>query len=257
MFMPLKCSMDISIEAWLQLFSGVAAVIVAIMAIIHGNRNSRKAIQQQNRILEYQNNEKKLDECRKCLSDNMDLLNEVEIFSPLVSMNHTDYSRTKHEIASRKSMIYTCDMRFRYLFESVDVTPLIVEYRKHWNLGTSQLTLVLDTMMEYVNYLSEFASNIEISKNLRQQISLYERMSEVDSNNSSSYLNEITKLQKEQSQLKEFLSHNKERVDMYMTSIQSRLDDLRIHTIDLHQLTMKVIAEKEKQVNLYLNHKYC
>ena len=61
MHLPLNCRMDISLDSWMQLFSGLAAVVVAIMAIIHGNKNSRKAIQQQNKILEYQHNEKKLD----------------------------------------------------------------------------------------------------------------------------------------------------------------------------------------------------
>ena len=117
--MPLNCSMDISIEAWTQLFSGLAAVIVAIMAIIHSNKNGREIIQQQNRILEYQHNEKRLDEYRKCLTDNMELLNAVEAYSPLVSICHSDYPRTKHEIVSHKSRIYTCDLRYRYFANSV------------------------------------------------------------------------------------------------------------------------------------------
>lgn len=202
--MPLNCLMDISPDSWMQLFSALSAVVVAIMAIIHSNKNNRRAIQQQNRILEYQHNETKLDEYRKCLTDNMELLNAVEAYSPVVSICHSDYSRIKHEIVSHKSRIYTCDLRYRYLFESSGSTPIIQEYRKCWDLSTAQLSLGLDTMMEYVNYLSEFASKIEIMKNLRQQVTLYERMSEVDTNNSSSYLNENTKLQQEQDKLSKF-----------------------------------------------------
>lgn len=244
--------MNISPDSWIQLISGLAAVVVAIMAIIHGNKNSRKAVQQQNRILVYQHNEKKLDEYRKCLTDNMNLLNAVETYSPLVSVRHSDYSQTKHAILSRKAMIYTYDLRFRYLFESADCPPLIVEYRKHWNLGTAQLTLVLDTMMDYVGYLSEFASNMEILKNVRQQISIYERMIQVDSVNASSYLTEITKLQQEQVQLAKFMSRNKEQVDIYLASIKGKLDDMGVHVLNLHKLTMQVIAEKEEQLKRLL-----
>ena len=39
------------------------------LAIIHGNKNSRKVLKQQNKIQEYRHNEKKLAEYRKCLSE--------------------------------------------------------------------------------------------------------------------------------------------------------------------------------------------
>ena len=42
---------DISPDSWIQLVSGLGAVVVAFMAIIHGNKNSRKALEQQNGIL--------------------------------------------------------------------------------------------------------------------------------------------------------------------------------------------------------------
>lgn len=63
---------DISPDSWIQLVSGLGAVVVAFMAIIHGNKNSRKALEQQNRIIQYQHNEKRLvmKELRGRLLDN-------------------------------------------------------------------------------------------------------------------------------------------------------------------------------------------
>lgn len=242
------CINDIPIDSWIQLISGLAAVIVALMAIVHSNKNSQEALEQQNRILVCQHNERKLDEYRKCLTDNMDLLNAVEIFGPLVSIRHTDYSQAKHDIVSQKAKIYTCDLRYRYLFESADSTPLLQDYRKYWDLSTVQLTHALDTMLEYVNYLSEFSSNMEILKNVRQQVGLYEKMIQVDSANAPFYLNEVVKLQHEQAHLTDIISHYQETVDMHLTLIKGELEELKVHTNNLHQLTIKLIAEKEMQV---------
>ena len=65
-------------------------------------------------------------------------------------------------------------------------------------------------------------------------------------------MTEITRLQQEQSQLTEFLSNNTEKVDMYLASIKAKVCDLRIHTLNLHNLTSKLIAEKEIQVKSLL-----
>ena len=247
------CFYDISLESWIQLISGLGAVVVALLAIIHGNKNNRKALGQQSRILQYQHNEKKLDEYRKCLTDNMDLLNAVENFGPLVAIRHADYSQAKHDIASRKAKIYTCDLRYRYLFESAGSTPLLEEYRKHWDLSTAHLTLILDTMMEYVNYLSEFSSKMEILNNVRQQVGLYEKMIQVNSVNAPSYLKEVERLQEEHAHLTDFISHYQDTVDMHLASIKEKIYELKTYTLKLHQLTITLITDKEKCVKELLD----
>lgn len=42
MNIPLMYCLNISPDSWIQLFSGFGAVVVALLAIIHGNKNSRK-----------------------------------------------------------------------------------------------------------------------------------------------------------------------------------------------------------------------
>lgn len=252
MNIPLMCSLNISPESWIQLISGFGAVVVALLAIIHGNKNSRKALGQQNRILEYQHNEKKLDEYRKCLSDNMELLNVVDAFSPLVAVSHSDYSRTKQDIISRKAKISTYDLRFRYLFGADCNTVLYDKYCNSWDLATTQLSSVSDVMLSYVNYLSEFSSKIEILKNIRQQISVYEQMKLTDIDNASFYQLEIVKLQNEQKEVTVFISKNKEIVDEYIAVITNQLNDMRAYTSNLHNLSMKIIHEKERQVKALL-----
>lgn len=83
---------NISPESWIQLISGFGAVVVALLAIIHGNKNNRKAMEHQNGIIRYQHNEKRLDEYNECLRENLELLNFVDVVGPMVYMSNEDYS---------------------------------------------------------------------------------------------------------------------------------------------------------------------
>ena len=128
----------------------------------------------------------------------------------------------------------------------------MIKYCNSWDLATTQLSSVSDVMLSYVNYLSEFSSKIEILKNIRQQISVYEQMKLTDIDNASFYQLEIVKLQNEQKEVTVFISKNKEIVDEYIAVITNQLNDMRACTSNLHNLSMKIIHEKERQVKALL-----
>ena len=249
----LSCSLDISIVSWIQLFSGLAAVIVAWMAIIHGNKNSRKALEQQNRIIQYQHNEKRLDEYNECLRDNLELLNFVDLVGPMVYMSHVDYSQTKREICSRKSKIYSYDLRFKYLFSngSLENPNLQKEYEVNWYQATKTLSVLLDKMMDHVNYLSQYAAENEILKNNYRQIEIYTRMIDLDMNNSSQYSLEIEHLRNEQIELSLHQSKFKDTVDKLTDDIQVLINELRNQSVALFQLSQQLM--KELQIRLLDN----
>ena len=246
----LSCSLDISIVSWIQLFSGLAAVIVACVAIIHGNKNSRKAMEQQNRIIQYQHNEKRLDEYNGCLQDNLELLNFVDVVGPMVYMSHADYSQTKREICSRKSKIYSYDLRFKYLFsnEGLDKTSLQKEYEACWDQATKTLSELLDKMLDYVNYLSQYASETEIMKIKNQQIEIYSRMIELDMNNSSQYSLEVESLRNELIELSLQQSKFKDTVDKFTEDIQVLISELRNQSVVLFQLSQQLMKELQARL---------
>ena len=66
-------------------------------------------------------------------------------------------------------------------------TNLQKEYEARWNQSTTTLSVLLDKMLDYVDYLSQYTSEIEILKIKNQQIEIYSRMIELDMNNSSQY----------------------------------------------------------------------
>lgn len=237
--------MNISPDSWIQLISGLGAVVVALLAIIHGNKNSRKALEQQNRIIQYQHNEKRLDEYNACLRDNLELLNFVDVVGPMVYMSHADYSQTKREICSRKSKIYSYDLRFKYLFSNGGLvkTNLHKEYEDRWDQATKTLSVLLDKMLEYVDYLSQCAAEYELMKNNNRQIECYLRMIELDMNNSSQYSVEIERLRNEQVELSLHHSKLKDTVDKFTDEIQVTLNELRNQSVILFQLSHKLMNE--------------
>ena len=245
--------MNISPDSWIQLVSGLGAVVVALLAIIHGNKNSRKALEQQNGIIQYQHNEKRLDEYNGCLRDNLELLNFVDVVGPMVYMSHADYSQTKREICSRKSKIYSYDLRFKYLFSNggLGKTCLLKEYEASWDEATKTLSVLLDKMLDYVNYLSQYAAENEIMKNINQQIEIYSRMIELDMNNSSQYSLEIESLRSELIELSLRQSKFKDTVDKFTEDIQVLINELRNQSVVLFQLSQQLM--KELQVRLLDN----
>lgn len=133
------------------------------------------------------------------MRDNFELLNFVDVVGPMVYMTHADYSQTKRDICSRKSKIYSYDLRFKYLFSNgdLDKANLQEEYEACWDQATKTLSELLDKMLDYVNYLSQYASETEIMKIKNQQIEIYSRMIELDMNNSSQYSLEVERLRNE------------------------------------------------------------
>ena len=249
----LSYCLNISPETWIQLVSGLGAVVVALLAIIHGNKNSRKALLQQNRIIQYQHNERRLDEYNGCLRDNLELLNFVDVVGPMVYMSHADYSQTKREICSRKSKIYSYDLRFKYLFSNgdLDKTNLQKEYEASWDQATKTMSELLDKMLDYVNYLSQYASETEILKIKNQQIKIYLRMIEMDMNNSSQYSLEIESLRNELIELSLRQSKFKDTVDKFTEDIHVLINELRNQSVVLFQLSQQLM--KELQVRLLDN----
>ena len=163
----------------------------------------------------------------------------------MVYMSHADYSQTKREICSRKSKIYSYDLRYKYLFSNSDLDKTILqkEYELNWDQATKTLSVLLDMMLDYVNYLSQNAAENEILKNNNRQIEIYTRMMELDMNNSSQYSLEIERLRNEQIELSLHQSKFKNTVDKFTDDIQVMINELRNQSVVLFQLSQQLMKE--------------
>ena len=88
---------NLSNDSWLNFggsySSGIFAVVVGYLAIIYSNRNSEKAILQQEKLLIRQQNIKKLDDYNNCLKNNLALLNIVDVMGITVGLDHQSIFR--------------------------------------------------------------------------------------------------------------------------------------------------------------------
>lgn len=187
----------------------------------------------------------------------MELLNFVDVVGPMVYMSHADYSQTKREICSRKSKIYSYDLRYKYLFSNGDLDKTILqkEYELNWDQATKILSVLLDKMLEYVNYLSQNAAENEILKNNNRQIDIYTRMIELDMNNSSQYLLEIERLKNEQIELSLHQSKFEDAVDKFTDDIQVLINELRNLSVVLFHLSHQLMKELQDRLLDNLGHK--
>ena len=106
-------------------------------------------------------------------------------------------------------------------------------------------------MLDYVDYLSQYTSEIEILKIKNQQIEIYSRMIELDTNNSSQYLLEIERLRNELIDLSLRQSKLKDNVDKFTGDIHVLINELRNQSVVLFQLSQQLM--KELQVRLLDN----
>ena len=85
-------SIDSRLSFWGSYCGGIFAAIVGYLAIIYSNRNSEKAIHQQEKQLIHQRIVKKLDEYNDCLKNNLELLNIVDIMGITVGIDYQNLS---------------------------------------------------------------------------------------------------------------------------------------------------------------------
>ena len=127
-------------------------------------------------------------------------------------------------------------------------TCLRKEYEASWDEATKTLSVLLDKMLDYVNYLSQYAAENEIMKNKNQQIEIYSRMIELDMNNSSQYSLEIESLRSELIELSLRQSKFKDTVDKFTEDIQVLINELRNQSVVLFHLSQQLMKELQDRL---------
>ena len=115
-------------------------------------------------------------------------------------------------------------------------------------LGVKDFIGVLDRMLDYVNYLSQYAAENETLKNNYRQIEIYTRRIDLDMNNSSQYSLEIEHLRNELIELSLHQSKYKDTVDKFTEDIQILINELRNQSVVLFQLSQQLMKELQSRL---------
>lgn len=241
---------NLSNDSWLSFWGsycgGIFAAVVGYLAIIYSNRNSEKAIQQQEKQLKHQQIAKKLDEYNACLKNNLDLLNVVDIIGIAVGVDYQNLSSIKRDICRKKTQIYATDLQYRYVFE-VDVprekTALDLKYDEIWKKSRGGLSDLLDVELNLIERINQNHYDISLKGNYQQRLEILRHS--CDDKHRDERLSEIQSIVLEIEHLDERISSYYKDVDILQASIKESSNKLMFDVKILFDLSILLIKEKE------------
>lgn len=245
---------SISKETWLNFWGsycgGLFAIIIGFLAIVHSNRNSEKAINQQYMLLQQQHKEKRLDEYNKCLRNNLELMNAVDVVGITVAIDHDHLSTSKAEIVKKKSLIFSYDLQYRYVFEvdsNNNKTEIEEKYNNCWIEAHSLLSNLLDVQLDFIVRISQNNAETHIKLNNQGIISALQRLIELSNNKNdiAKYQEKVAETHKELELIEASIRIYKNDVDAMTIEIKHLMDMLLVKAKELFDLSILLMKEKE------------
>ena len=248
---------SISKETWLNFWGsycgGLFAIIIGFLAIVHSNRNSEKAINQQYMLLQQQHKEKRLDEYNKCLRNNLELMNAVDVVGITVAIDHDHLSTSKAEIVKKKSLIFSYDLQYRYVFEvdsNNNKTEIEEKYNNCWIEAHSLLSNLLDVQLNFIVRISQNNAETHIKLNNQGIISALQRLIELSNNKNdiAKYQEKVAETHKELELIEASIRIYKNDVDAMTIEIKHLMDMLLLKEKKLFDLSILLMKEKENML---------
>ena len=248
---------SISKETWLNFWGsycgGLFAIIIGFLAIVHSNRNSEKAINQQYMLLQQQHKEKRLDEYNKCLRNNLELMNAVDVVGITVAIDHDHLSTSKAEIVKKKSLIFSYDLQYRYVFEvdsNNNKTEIEEKYNNCWIEAHSLLSNLLDVQLNFIVRISQNNAETHIKLNNQGIISALQRLIELSNNKNdiAKYQEIVAETHKELELIEASIRIYKNDVDAMTIEIKHLMDMLLVKAKELFDLSILLMKEKENML---------
>lgn len=245
---------SISKETWLNFWGsycgGLFAIIIGFLAIVHSNRNSEKAINQQYMLLQQQHKENRLDEYNKCLRNNLELMNAVDVVGITVAIDHDHLSTSKAEIVKKKSLIFSYDLQYRYVFEvdsNNNKTEIEEKYNNCWIEAHSLLSNLLDVQLNFIVRISQNNAETHIKLNNQGIISALQRLIELSNNKNdiAKYQEKVAETHKELELIEASIRIYKNDVDAMTIEIKHLMDMLLVKAKELFDLSILLMKEKE------------
>lgn len=257
---PTVLSNDTWLSFWGGYCGGVFALIIGYLAIRHSNRNSERAIYQQNELLKKQHKEKMLESYNECLKNNLELLNVADAVGIVANIDSNDISSTKAAILNKKSLIYAFDLQYRYIAK-IDLlgfkSEIEQKYFDCWNEAQTQLSQLLDLQLLLVQRVQQNQSDYktkgiyqQLLLNTRQLLSTLKQMGCNDDNDEYQYnQKEIITIQKSLQEVDSRINAYTLNVDSILKNIQPLYSTLLEKSKHLFELSVLLIEEQERKLN--------
>lgn len=243
---------DSWLNFWGSYISGVFAVIVGYLAIVYSNRNSEKAIKQQERVLIHQQNIKKVDEYNACLRKNLELFNIADLRGIMAGIDHQNLLTSMMSISKMKAQIFATDLQYRYIFEvdtQKEKTELENKYNEWWIKARTGLSTILDMELNFIERVNQNMNDFNSKKHYLGKKRLLIKLLELDSSNeeqNSIRRQEINKLENELEKIDIRIGSYYKDINEKSTSIINSSEELARTVKILFDLSLLLIKEKKK-----------
>lgn len=248
---------SLTIDSWLSFWGsycgGILAAIVGYLAIVYSNKNSEKAIRQQEKQLIHQRIVKKLDEYNDCLKNNLELLNTVDIMGVTMGIDYRNLSLAKKEVCRKRAQIYATNLQYRYVFEidaSQTKTDIQVQYDIAWGNSRSKLSNLLDEELDFIERVNQNHYDVQLKENHQQRLYLISEIlkQECDKTRQEEYQYDLKSITQELEQLDKRIESYYKEIDAILISFKSSANQLETETKLLFDLSLLLLKEKESEL---------
>lgn len=233
------------LDFWGGYCGGIFAAIVGYLAIVYSNRNSEKAIHQQYKLLQEQDNRKELQEYVNCLKNNLNAINLMEFNKFLGSTDSENFFYSISSSLDKRVSIYTQDLEFNYVLLLKNTrTDKENQYNEYWQQAKNYYIELLDIYETLVRRIKRNKIEEKLKLNMEQQLHQI-LLNNIDS---SQYSAQISSYQSDIKELTKSLSSYKQDMDEYTNSIKNVFSKLKPLIDKLFELSVSLIKEKEYAV---------
>lgn len=230
---------------WGGYCGGIFAAIVGYLAIVYSNRNSEKAILQQYKLLQEQDNRKELQEYVNCLKNNLNAINLMEFNKFLGSTDSENFFYSISSSLDKRVSIYTQDLEFNYVLLLKNTrTDKENQYNEYWQQAKNYYIELLDIYETLVRRIKRNKIEEKLKLSMEQQLHQI-LLNNIDS---SQYSAQISSYQSDIKELTKSLSSYKQDIDEYTNSIKNVFSKLKPLIDKLFELSVSLIKEKEYAV---------
>lgn len=156
---PTNLSKEAWLGFWASYITGIFAIVVGYYTIITTNKNSRRAIFQQNTILIRQKSDEIYNDIIEEIKQQVGLFNIVSFTANLISLNEDDVPHMKDDVLKRKSSIAERHLHWALIknlyLTSKYVAPLADEYNEVWNNATEKLENFVKLELQLFSVIDE------------------------------------------------------------------------------------------------------
>ena len=243
---------DSWLNFWGSYISGVFAVVVGYLAIIYSNRNSEKAIKQQEKVLMHQQNIKKVDEYNACLRKNLELFNIADLRGIIAGIDHQNLLSSIMAINRVKAQIFAIDLQYRYIFEidtPKEKTELENQYNEWWIKARTGLSIVLDLELNFIERVNQNKNDFKSKECYLYEKELLTKLLEQDSSDEEQNCirrRKISNLDNELEQIDIRIGSYYNDIDEKSAMIMSSLEELAKTVKILFDLSLLLIKEKKE-----------